>query len=183
MPASTPRVSSGGDHSRAIAIEVLEILQFGERPGSLLDSLVQRAGPNERQLTRRGGVAVSFPADGSRMTYIGVAPGYVRLMGPDLDEASSRPVHAPPTPGTGGVRVLSGNISRDGATYIAKGEDAVGPGFWGIPIGGGAPRLLVRLDDPRRTAPRAEFATDGRRIFFTLTERDADVWAVRLDDR
>ena len=138
---------------------------------------------DERQLTRRGGVAVSFSADGSRMTYIGVAPGYVRLMGRNLDEASSRLVHAPPAPGTGGVRVHSGNISRDGATYIAKGEDAVGPGFWGIPIAGGAPRLLVRLDDPRRTAPRPEFATDGRRIFFTLTERDADVWAVRLDDR
>jgi hypothetical protein len=39
------------------------------------------------------------------------------------------------------------------------------------------------LDDPRRTSPRPEFSTDGRRIFFLVAERDADVWAVRLQDR
>ena len=138
---------------------------------------------DERQLTRRGAVAVSFAADGSRMAYIGVAPGFVRVMGPDLDEATSRLIYTPPKPGSDGVRVATGVISRDGAAFIAKGEDRVGPGFWSIPIDGGEPRLLVRLDDPQRTSPRPEFASDGRRLFFTLTERDADVWIVRLEAR
>ncbi len=136
----------------------------------------------ERPLTRRGGIAATFSADGTRMAYF-VAPGLVRMMGPDLDEASSRLVYAPPPRGSGAVQVLSGTIARDGASFIAKGEDRVSPGFWRVPIGGGAPHLLVRLDDPWRTSPRPEFATDGRRLFFMLTEREADLWAVRLEDR
>jgi hypothetical protein len=52
-----------------------------------------------------------------------------------------------------------------------------------VPVTGGPPRLLARLDDPRRTSPRPEFTSDGRRVFFMLTEREADVWAVRLDER
>jgi len=136
----------------------------------------------ERPLTRRGGIAATFSADGTRMAYF-AAPALVQVMGPDLEEASSRVVLAPPAPGTGSVRATSGVISRDGTAFIAKGEDRVSPGFWSVPIAGGAPRLLVRLDDPRRTSPRPEFASDGRRLFFMLTERESDVWAVRLEER
>jgi Tol biopolymer transport system component len=136
----------------------------------------------ERQLTRRGGLWPSFSADGSRMSYI-ATPGLVRVMGPDLGETSSRVVLASPGPGADGVFALTSVISPDGATVIVKGEDRVGPGFWSVPVTGGPPRLLARLDDPRRTSPRPEFTSDGRRIFFMLTEREADVWVVRLDER
>ena len=44
-------------------------------------------------------------------------------------------------------------------------------------------RLLARLSDPRRTSPRPEFTSDGRRIYFLLTEREADVWTARLEGR
>ena len=135
---------------------------------------------SERQLTRHGGFWASFTADGTRMAYI-TPLGFVLVMGPDLDEASSRVVHAPPPPGKDGIRVQNGVISPDGAAFIAKGEDGVGPGFWRLPIAGGAPALLLRLNDPRRTSPRPEFASDGRRLFFLLTEREADIWAVRLE--
>ena len=136
----------------------------------------------ERQLTHRGGIWPSFSADGSRMAYM-IEPGVVRAMGADLDETSSRLVYAPPAPGADGVQVQNAVISPDGGAIIMKGEDRAGPGFWSLPIAGGTPRLLVRLDDPRRTAPRPEFASDGRRLFFMLSERDADVWAVRLEER
>ena len=81
------------------------------------------------------------------------------------------------------MRVDNPIISPDGTAFIARGENGDGHGFWRIPLGGGAPVLLVRLNDPARTAPRTEFATDGRRLFFTLTEREADVWSVRLEER
>jgi Tol biopolymer transport system component len=136
----------------------------------------------ERQLTRRGGLWPSFSADGTRMVYI-ATPGVVRVMGADLDEASSRVVLDAPVAGGDGVFALTSIMSPDGSTVIVKGEDRAGPGFWSVPVAGGAPRLLVRLDDQRRTSPRPEFATDGRRIYFMLTDREADVWAVRLDDR
>src|SRR5262249_51407228 len=39
--------------------------------------------------------------------------------------------------------------------------------FWSVPVTGGAPRLLARDDDAHRLG-RPDFATDGRRLFFTL---------------
>ena len=137
---------------------------------------------DERPLTRRGGIAAAFSADGTRMTYF-AGPGLVRAMGPSLDESSSRLVYAPPPRGSSALRVVSGVIARDGTSFVAKGEDRVSTGFWRIPIAGGPPHLLVRLDDSRRTSPRPEFTTDGRRLFFMLTEREADLWTVRLEDR
>jgi hypothetical protein len=82
-----------------------------------------------------------------------------------------------------GVIALISVIALDGATIFIKGEDRTGAGFWSVPTDGGTPRLLARLDDPRRTSPRPEFTTAGRRIFFLLADREADVWAVRLQDR
>ena len=134
----------------------------------------------ERRVTR--GNAISFSADGKRVTYF-PAPFTVHTIAPDLDEASGRLLLGPPNPGTDGVRALSGSINPQGTAVIVKGEDSKGRGFWSVPLDGSLPRLLVRLDDPNRTSPRAEFANDGTRLFFTLTEREADVWAVRLEER
>lgn len=74
-------------------------------------------------------------------------------------------------------------ISADGRTLLLKGDDAKGHGFWAFPLAGGAPRLIVRLDDARRPSDRPEFATDGRYLYFTRTERQADVWSVELQQR
>ena len=148
--------------------------------------MVRRTGDttwsDERPLTRRGGSWATFSGDGSRMAYF-VGPDVVRVMGPGLDEASSRLVYASPPRGSQTPRVTSGVIARDGASFIAKGEDRVSPGFWRLPIDGGTPQLLLRLDDRWRTSPRPEFTTDGRRLFFMLAEREADIWTVRLEDR
>jgi hypothetical protein len=38
----------------------------------------------------------------------------------------------------------------------------------------------VRFDDPIRTSSRAEFATDGKRLFFTASERESDIWRMEL---
>jgi Tol biopolymer transport system component len=136
----------------------------------------------ERQLTRSGGMWPSFSTDGSRMSYI-ETPGIVRLMSRELDEASSRVVLDSSSSNAGGVLALTAVLTPDGNTVFIKGVDRTGPGFWSVSVEGGVPRLLARLDDPRRTSPRPEFTTDGRRIFFLLTEREADVWAARLEGR
>jgi dipeptidyl aminopeptidase/acylaminoacyl peptidase len=137
---------------------------------------------DEQPLTHRGGSWATFSADGKRMAYF-VGPDMVRVMGPDLDEAASRLVYPPPPHGSSAPRLLSGTIARDGASFIGKGEDGVSPGFWRVPIDGGTPQLILRLDDRWRISPRSEFATDGRLLFFNLTERQADLWLVRLESR
>ena len=148
--------------------------------------LVRRTGDSswspERQLTTRGGLWPSFSADGRRMAYI-PTPGVVRMMGADLNEASSRIVLDVSSQGSGGVFAETSVLARDGATVYVKGYDGRGPGFWSLPADGGRPRLLARLDDARLSSPRPEFTTDGRRIFFLVAEREADVWAVRLEER
>ena len=116
------------------------------------------------------------------MAYV-AGPGVVRVMGPELDEATSRVVLDASAPASGGVFAVNAVMSRDGTAIFVKGEDRTGPGIWSVPADGGSPRLLVRLDDPRRTSPRPEFTTDGRRMFFLLAEREADEWAVRLEER
>jgi hypothetical protein len=45
---------------------------------------------------------------------------------------------------------------------------------------GGASKLLVRFDDPSRPSSRPEFATDGKRLFFTIGTRQIDIWAMEL---
>jgi Tol biopolymer transport system component len=136
----------------------------------------------ERRLTRNGGLWPSFSADGNRLAYI-ARPGVIRVMDRELDEASSRVALDVSAPASQGVFALTSVMTPDGSTILLKGEDRTGVGFWSVPAGGGTPRLLARLDDPRRTSPRPEFTSDGRRIYFLLTEREADVWSARLEGR
>ena len=69
----------------------------------------------------------------------------------------------------------------DGHSVYYKVLDAEGrASIWTIPAGGGTPRLLVRFDDPVRPSPRAEFATDGKRLYFTVAARESDIWQMVL---
>ena len=58
----------------------------------------------------------------------------------------------------------------------ARGQQAI----WEVSTNGKSWRALVLIDDERRPTLRPEFATDGRRIFFTLAERTADVFTARV---
>ena len=52
--------------------------------------------------------------------------------------------------------------------------------FWSLSIEGGPPRLVARLDDPSFPSYRADFSTDGRRIYFTVNDRQSDISIVEL---
>jgi Tol biopolymer transport system component len=71
--------------------------------------------------------------------------------------------------------------SRDGRTIYYKQFDAAGrASIRSVPAAGGAPRLLARFDDPAHQSPRPEFDTDGRRLYYTVSERASDVWTMEL---
>ena len=51
--------------------------------------------------------------------------------------------------------------------------------FWSVPVSGGAPTHLVQFDDAHNFA-RVEFDTDGKDFFFTMTERESEIWVMQL---
>jgi Tol biopolymer transport system component/DNA-binding SARP family transcriptional activator len=52
--------------------------------------------------------------------------------------------------------------------------------FFAVPLAGGEPRPILRLANPRAVSRRVEFATDGKRMFFTLAGDEASIWRLAL---
>jgi Tol biopolymer transport system component/DNA-binding SARP family transcriptional activator len=132
-----------------------------------------------RQLTTDGGQDARWSPDGgsilylrnSRLWVIGPGGGSPRLL-VDVGDSADKP--AP----------MLAQWSPDGRTIYYKALDSRGnASLWSIPAAGGEPRELVRFDDPARTSSRAEFATDGRRLYFTASERESDIWRMELPRR
>lgn len=70
----------------------------------------------------------------------------------------------------------------DGLRIFYKAFDASGEGsLWVVHPDGSDRRRVVRFDDPDRPTSRPEFATDGRRLFFTIGRPEADVWLMELN--
>ena len=74
--------------------------------------------------------------------------------------------------------------SADGRTIYYKSHDARGNAFvWSVPVSGGAPSLLVRFDDPTHPSYRPEVTVGGGRIYFTMEDRQADVYVMEVEKR
>jgi hypothetical protein len=70
---------------------------------------------------------------------------------------------------------------RDASVVYFQTRDSTGiHSYWSAPVSGGPPRRLLRLAEPGRLTRRAEFDTDGRNLFFTVAEDEADVAVVSL---
>ena len=132
-----------------------------------------------RQLTTEGGQDARWSPDGRLIAYVRnmglwlIAPdgGPPRLLTGTNDPAVT------PSP-------LLAQWAPEGRTLYYKALDGEGhASFWSIPVEGGTPRLLARFDDPARPSSRAEFATDGARLYFTISERESDLWRMELGGR
>jgi Tol biopolymer transport system component len=130
-----------------------------------------------RQLTTSGGWAGRWAPDDHAIVYcrphglwlISPAGGNPR---PLLHQGASP---EPPSPELA-------EWSPDGRTIFYKAFDAAGhSSLWSVPANGGTPAPLVRFDDPARPSSRPEFATDGKRFFFTVGTRQSDIWAMELE--
>ncbi len=142
--------------------------------------LVSRGGDTTwsaaRQLTSGSGWAGRWSPDGSTIVYCRSDGLWLTspIGGNDrhLVNPGSSPDHPSPE---------LAQWSADGRTIYYKAFDAGGhSSFWSVPAAGGTPRLLVRFDDPAHPSTRPEFATDGKRLFFTIGVRQSDIWAMEL---
>jgi Tol biopolymer transport system component len=101
----------------------------------------------------------------------------------DIDTQSTRVVYAPKA-GSSDPHVKGVVVSDNGRTVYFKSHDAEGrASFWAVPLTGGRPRLLVRFEDLSRVSIRPDFAAGAGRFFFTLEDRQADIWIADISRR
>jgi serine/threonine-protein kinase len=82
---------------------------------------------------------------------------------------------------TARLRPLYVSWSADGRTLYYLALDSVSrASIWSIRPEGGEPRLLVRFDDPSREWHRYGFAAYGARFYFTLGDRQSDIWSMAV---
>jgi serine/threonine-protein kinase len=128
-----------------------------------------------RQLTRNGGTDPQWSPDGKSVAYV---KDGIRVISPD---GSNDRLVIPRTTGANGLDPVFAYWAPDGRSLYYKAYDArERSSIWIAPIERGAPRLLIRFDDPARPSGRREIATDGKRMFFSLAQQEADVWLMEL---
>ena len=121
------------------------------------------------------GIGTWLP-DGQSLAY----PRQFALEVIPADGGSPRVVYAP-APGSGDPPVEGVAASDDGRTLYFKSHDREGrASFWRVPIEGGRPQLLVRFTDPTRESTRFDFAAGAGRFFFTLEDRQSDIWVAEI---
>ncbi len=87
--------------------------------------------------------------------------------------------------GTDGPRFgISVKWAPDERTLYVKSHDAAGTtALWSLSVDGGTPRLLVRFTDPNRQSSRSDLATDGKRFYFAIEDRQSDVFVATMTSK
>ncbi len=170
--SANPEFSPDGN---SIAVEYFD----GTSSQVLVTSRLRRgaAWSAPRTLTTRGGTDPSWSPDGQWIAY--VSNGIRRMSPSGDDDQLIVPASAAP-----GGKPLFAYWSPDSRTLYYKSYDARnGSSIWSVPASGGAPRLLIRFGDPSKPSARREFATDGKRLYFTVAEPQSDVWLMTLREK
>jgi Tol biopolymer transport system component len=117
--------------------------------------------------------------DGRQLLYL--LNGSIHVV--ELSSGKSRAVLAPFDHQGERVSVAAMAWSADGRDILFKAaHSGGGQSFWSVPATGGTPRLLVRFDDSTRPSRRQEFATDGKRFYFTVDNRQSDIWVMSVQE-
>ena len=114
--------------------------------------------------------------DGRAIAFVSPADGRVGVV--PADSGVQRVIYAP-APGDPLAELAI--FAASGREIYFKSHDARGrASFWSVPVSGGRPQLLARFDDPARASNRFEFASDGRNFYFTLEDRQSDIWVAEV---
>ena len=149
----------------------------GESRGLFILRRVAAGAWGDPEPLRRGTSEPAWSPDGRFLAY---ARGLAIEVLP-LDSGTPRVVY---DAGPGDPAAERVEVSDDGRTLYFKSHDDEGHAtIWAIPTTGGTPRPLVRFDDPGRPSIRSDFAAAAGRFFFTLEDRQSDIWVAEMIDR
>jgi len=85
-------------------------------------------------------------------------------------------------PVPGGPRPAYLEWSPDGRTlYYLAVDSADRASIWSVSVNGGTPRQVVEFDDPARQWHRFGYGMRGGRFYFTLGDRQSDLWVTELE--
>jgi Tol biopolymer transport system component len=70
--------------------------------------------------------------------------------------------------------------AKDGLIYFTDQDARGNAAIWSLAPTGGAPRLLVRLDQSLHTSYRAAITVGNGQIYFTSEDRESDVWVMDI---
>jgi Tol biopolymer transport system component len=126
-----------------------------------------------RQLTKGGGIFPRWSPDGRLVAYISNG---LRVISPHGGEST---VLVPASPTFSVAHVAWANDSKT-IYFKASEEPAPSLHLWSVPATGGPIKPLVRFEDVLRPSSRFEFSSDGKEFFFTISERESDLWLLTL---
>jgi eukaryotic-like serine/threonine-protein kinase len=127
------------------------------------------------------GVTADWSPDGSRIAYVG-SSAYANSGPIMVISATGGEPRTVFEPGPGAPAAASVAWGMDGRTLFYKGHDAEGrTSFWTVPAAGGAaPRRIVHFPDSDRQSSRKDFAVDRQRLYFTIEDRQSDVFVAEI---
>jgi Tol biopolymer transport system component len=124
-----------------------------------------------RQVTSSNGAQLPrWSPDGQTIAYVDVVNG-LSVISPN----GQSPKHLVPLSPIQPISVAWGNDSQ--TIYFRAGASQ--SSLWSVSATGGPPSHLVQFDDSYNFS-RADFDTDGKDFFFTMTERESDIWLLQL---
>jgi hypothetical protein len=129
------------------------------------------------RLVATDGWRPEWSPDGRQLVFVTPRGGGIRTV--PADSGAPRDIY---TPGPNDPYAELASFADNGREVYFKSHDRADlrASFWAVPVGGGRPRLLVRFDDPDRASNRFDFATDGKRFYFTIEDRQSDLRIAEL---
>ena len=155
---------------------------FSDQSGARNALLVRRGADGKwsaPEVLAAGAYRPQWSPDGKTISYVAAPhdgdPGVVMLL--TLGHGPARQLF------TGPPLVGHAVWAPDGRTlYLKVHDEHGGTSFWSVSVGGagGKPRELLRFGDPEWQSVRNDLATDGKRLFFEVEDRQSDIFVAQL---